>query len=79
MKLYAGHLVPHKTILSKLEDHRRQHQQRLAIYQEIKRQHFKNPQVLSKTLKFQYMTLLCGIHYETGWLAWCDEIMPLLK
>jgi len=79
VKLYAGHLVPCKTILAKLEAHRRQHQQRLTIYQEIKHQHFKNPQALSKTLKFQYMTLLRGIHYETGWLAWCDEIMLFLK
>jgi len=79
VKLYVGHLVPHQTILSKLEDHRQQHQQRLAIYQEIRRQYFKNPQALSKTLKFQYMTLLRGIHYETSWLNWCDEIMPLLK
>ena len=33
------------------------------------------PASTSKTLKFQYMTLLRGIHYETGWLARCDEIM----
>jgi DNA-binding PadR family transcriptional regulator len=79
VKLYAGHLVPRQTIVAKLEMHYQQHQQRLAIYQDIQRQHFKNPQTLSKTLKFQYMTLLRGIHYETGWLAWCDEIMPLLK
>jgi DNA-binding PadR family transcriptional regulator len=79
VKLYVGHLVPRQTMVAKLEAHRRQHQQRLAIYQEIKSQHFKNPQALSKTLKFQYMTLLRGIHYETGWLAWCDEIMLLLK
>ena len=79
VKLYAGHLVPRQTILSKLQDHRQQHQQRLAIYQEIKSQYFKHPQTLAKPLKFQYMTLLRGIHYETGWLAWCDEIMPLLK
>lgn len=79
VKLYAGYLVPNQTMMAKLEVHRQQHQQRLAIYHEIKRQHFKNPQTLSKMLKFQYMTLLRGIHYETGWLAWCDEIMPLLK
>lgn len=79
VKLYAGHLVSRQTIVSKLAMHYQQHQQRLAIYQDIKRQHFKNPQTLSKTLKFQYMTLLRGIHYEIGWLAWCDEIMPLLK
>lgn len=79
VKLYVGHLVPRQTMVEKLEAHRRQHQQRLAIYQEIKSQYFKNPQALSKTLKFQYITLLRGIHYETGWLAWCDEIMLLLN
>jgi DNA-binding PadR family transcriptional regulator len=79
VKLYAGHLVSSETILAKLESHRHQHQQRLAIYQEIQSQHFQNPQALSQTIRFQYMTLLRGIHYETGWLAWCDEIMPLLK
>jgi DNA-binding PadR family transcriptional regulator len=79
VKLYVGHLVPNQTLVAKLEAHRRQHQQRLAIYYEIKHQYFKNPQALSKALKCQYMTLLCGIHHETGWLAWCDEVMPLLE
>ncbi|MBW4622212.1 MAG: PadR family transcriptional regulator [Cyanosarcina radialis HA8281-LM2] len=79
VKLYAGHLVPIQTITTKLEAHRQQHQQRLGIYQEIKNQHFKNPQALSETHKFQYLTLLRGIHYETGWLQWCDEIMLLLE
>lgn len=79
VKVYAGHLVSDQIILAKLEAHCQQHQQRLAIYQEIKLQYFKNPQALSKTLQFQYMTLLRGIHYETGWLAWCQEIMLLLK
>jgi DNA-binding PadR family transcriptional regulator len=78
VKLYAGHLVSDKMLVAKLEAHRQQHQHRLAIYQEIQRQHFQNPQTLSESLKFQYMTLLRGIHYETGWLTWCDEIMPLL-
>lgn len=79
VKLYAGYLVPCQTIVAKLQDHRQQHQQRLAIYQEIKSQYFQNPQTLATPLKFQYMTLLRGIHYETGWLVWCDEVMPLLK
>ncbi|WP_347566358.1 PadR family transcriptional regulator [Scytonema sp. UIC 10036] len=79
VKLYAGHLVSCETIVAKLEAHRQKHQQRLAIYQEIKNQYFKDPQVLSNTLKFEYMTLLRGIHYETSWLAWCEEIVALLK
>lgn len=79
VKLYVGHLVSHQIMTVKLETHRQQHQHRLAVYQEIKSQYFKDPQALSKILKFQYMTLLRGIHYETGWLAWCNEIMTLLK
>ena len=79
VKLYAGYLVSPQIMVEKLEAHRQQHQQRLMIYQQIKSQECTNPQKLSNSLKFQYMTLLRGIHYETGWLAWCDEILPLLK
>jgi DNA-binding PadR family transcriptional regulator len=79
VKLYVGHLVSEAIIIAKLEEHRHQHQQRLAIYTEIKQQCFQNPQALPKPIQFQYMTLLRGIHSEMGWLAWCDEIMPLLK
>lgn len=79
VKLYAGHLVSPQIMVAKLEAHRQQHQQRLMIYQQIKTQEFTNPQKLSNSLKFQYMTLLRGIHYETGWLTWCDEILLLLQ
>ncbi|MGA7934544.1 MAG: PadR family transcriptional regulator [Kovacikia sp.] len=79
VKLYGGHLLPTPAIVAKLEAHRQKHQQRLAIYQEIRSQYFNHPQELSKVLKFQYMTLLRGIHNEIGWLNWCDEILLLLK
>jgi DNA-binding PadR family transcriptional regulator len=79
VKLYVGHLVSQELIEAKLDRHRQQHQQRLGIYQEIKHHYFKNPQELSSSLKFQYMTLLRGIHFEQSWLAWFDEITPLLK
>jgi DNA-binding PadR family transcriptional regulator len=79
VKLYVGYLVSPEIIVAKLNQHRRQHQQRLAIYLEIKQQCFQNPQALPQPIKFEYMTLLRGIHAEMGWLAWYDEIMPLLK
>ena len=79
VKLYVGHLVPETVIVAKLEQHRRQHQQRLAIYTEIKQQYFQTPQDLPQSIKFQYLTLLRGIHAEVGWLAWFDEIMRLLR
>jgi DNA-binding PadR family transcriptional regulator len=79
VKLYAGFLVPKATILEKLAVHRRDHQQRLAIYHNIQHKYFQDPQKLSEALKFNYITLLRGIHYEQGWLAWCDEVLALLK
>jgi DNA-binding PadR family transcriptional regulator len=79
VKLYVGHLVPEMVIVAKLNEHRRQHQQRLAIYTEIKQQYFQTPEDLPQSIKFQYLTLLRGIHSEMSWLAWFDEIMPLLS
>lgn len=79
VKLFAGYLVPRQTILSKLEVHRRQHQQRLAIYQEIEQKHFQDPPKLSEEMKFNYVTLQRGIHYERGWLSWCDQMIPFLS
>jgi DNA-binding PadR family transcriptional regulator len=79
IKLYVGHLVPTTVIVAKLNEHHRQHQQRLKIYTEIKQKYFQTPQYLPQHIKFQYLTLLRGIHSEMGWLAWFDEILPLLK
>jgi hypothetical protein len=28
--------------------------------------------------RFQYITLRNGIHFETSWLAWCDETLDTL-
>lgn len=79
VKLFAGYLVPRKLILAKLKAHRLEHQQKLAIYRQIEQQYFSNPGQLSEELKFNYATLLRGIHYELGWLSWCEQIVPLLK
>lgn len=79
VKLYAGYLVKRETILEKLETQRREHQQKLVIYQEIEKKFFQEPQYLSDELKFNYITLRRGIHYERGWLAWCDEIIAFLS
>jgi hypothetical protein len=40
---------------------------------------FQNPQELPKTGKFQYLTLLKGMSYETYYLAWCDQAIHLLS
>jgi DNA-binding PadR family transcriptional regulator len=79
VKLYAGHLMPTEAMIRKLETQRHQHQQRLAIYQEIQQTHFQNPQALPEPSKYVYLTLLNGLHYEQGWLAWCEAAIAFLQ
>jgi DNA-binding PadR family transcriptional regulator len=76
-KLFVGHLVPIETLLQRLEETRSQHTENLATYHTIEKL-FSNPAKLSLQLRCQYLTLRNGIHYETGWLAWCDEAMTVL-
>jgi DNA-binding PadR family transcriptional regulator len=78
VKIFAGYIAGSSTILEEIERHREAHQKRLLTYQNIQQQYFQNPQKLSEQAKFQYLTLLNGIGYETYWLTWCDEAIKLL-
>ncbi len=77
-KLFVGHLVPIETLLQQLEEQRSLHTENLATYRTIEKL-FKNPDELPLNLRCQYLTLRNGIHYETGWLAWCEEAIGQLK
>jgi DNA-binding PadR family transcriptional regulator len=79
VKIYAGDYVSPNVILKHLERHYHAHQQRLAIYQNIRQQYFQNPEALPKPFKFQYLTLLSGLHYEQGQVDWCEEAIAFLR
>jgi DNA-binding PadR family transcriptional regulator len=79
VKIYAGHFVAPAVILKHLEKHRQEHQERLAIYQTIRQQHFQNPEALPQASKFHYLTLLNGLHYEQGQVDWCIEALTFLR
>ena len=78
-KLFVGHLVPIETLLQRIEEARSQHTENLATYHTIAQQFFPHPAMLSPQMRCQYLTLRNGIHYETGWLAWCDEAIEVLS
>lgn len=78
VKLFAGYLVSRSTILAELQQHRRQHTERLAVYRQLE-QNFFGGSNLSIADKFRYMTLRNGIRYETEWLVWCDEAIETLS
>ncbi len=79
IKLFAGYLVPIATTRHLMQQQREQHQANLETYQAIERNYFANPDELSIEMRFQYLTLRNGIHFETGWLSWCDEAMAHLE
>jgi DNA-binding PadR family transcriptional regulator len=78
-KLFVGHLVPIEQLLQQLQEQRSHHVENLATYHTIEQQFFSQPTELSLQLRCQYLTLRNGIHYETGWLAWCDEAIGQLE
>ncbi len=79
VKLFVGHLVPKEIMMAELEHHRRGHLEQLATYETIAQQCFSDTHNLSRASKFQYLTLRNGIHYETAWLAWCEETIHSME
>jgi len=79
VKLFGGYAVPRDVILAELAYHHRQHQQRLAIYQNIERQFFHHPNALNTVMTFSYLTLRFGISHEQMWLDWYKEALNLLN
>ncbi|MEH1897294.1 MAG: hypothetical protein V7K94_18720 [Nostoc sp.] len=55
------------------------HLEKLSTYKDLEQRYFKNLQELLEAVKFQYLTLLNGISYETHWLAWCNQVIELLN
>ncbi|MBD2428382.1 PadR family transcriptional regulator [Phormidium sp. FACHB-1136] len=78
VKLFVGYLVSPATLITTLQQERTQHAATLADYQSIEQQYFADPDAISPTGQFQYLTLRNGIHYETAWLTWCDEALAIL-
>jgi DNA-binding PadR family transcriptional regulator len=79
VKMFAGAVVPRAVMLKQLREHRQQHQERLAVYEQIQSNAFADLTVLSEQAQFQYLTLRNGIGFEQAWLAWCEEAIGLLE
>lgn len=79
VKLYGGHLVDKKVLLTEIKSHRDQHNKALAIMQEMQQQYqqLRNGTEKDK-LALPFLTLRRGILGELAWLAWADEVEMLL-
>lgn len=79
VKIIAAELVPKSVILQEIERHRQIHAQQLSVYKEIEQQKFSDVSQLTFKQKCFYVTLRCGIRYESYRIAWCEEAIALLS
>lgn len=79
VKLFGGYVVPGSVLLEELEQHFQQHQARLEEYRAIQTTFLERSSTLSLKAEYQYLTLLNGLRYEEGWLAWCEEAIARLR
>lgn len=78
VKLYAGTLVQPEILVAEIKRHQGLHQDRLATYQTIAQTWFAQPEKLEASAYYRYLTLRCGIGYETHWLEWADAVLRSL-
>jgi DNA-binding PadR family transcriptional regulator len=75
LKIFAGYLVSDEAIAQKIQHHRKLHVDQLATYHAIEQQFFAEPKKCDRKARFAYLTLRRGIHFEQGWIDWCDEVL----
>ncbi|MEM7578458.1 MAG: PadR family transcriptional regulator [Mastigocoleus sp.] len=79
VKVLAAKLIPKSVILQEIQRHHQIHLQQLSVYKEIEQQKFSETSQLSYEDKCLYVTLRCGIRYETYRIEWCEEAIALLS
>ncbi len=78
VKIKAGFLVPPRVLINEIERHRQAHQAKLATYHALERQ-IPDREYLDREEIYLYLTLRCGIAYESMWLSWCEETLKTLR
>ncbi|APB35195.1 Putative transcriptional regulators [Gloeomargarita lithophora Alchichica-D10] len=77
VKVRGGFMVPPALLLKEIERRQGYHQQKLAYYRSLEPE-FGDLANLSPRQRHIYLTLRCGIRYETMWIEWCEEAMAHL-
>jgi len=60
-------------IAAELKRHRNLHAQKLEEYVRIEASNYPHPDALDRAQRLAHLALRCGVMYEQGWVAWCDE------
>ena len=78
VKVLSAHLVPPEVIIEELKRRKQIHSENLAEFKEVEREMLASAP-MSEPEKCVYLTLRCGIRYETGWVEWCSEAIAMFE
>ena len=78
VKILAAHLVSSEVIIEELQRRHQIHTEKLAAFKEVERE-MKECSPMSQEEKCTYLTLRCGVRYETGWVEWCEEAIAAFQ
>jgi len=79
LQLFFSRLMPLPDILDKIQKEKEKSEERLAVYETIRRHIVEND--INNDLEripFWLMTVSFGVHREQATIAWCDETMETL-
>ena len=77
VKVLIGHKMPRQLLINEVKHRQQIHSAQLEKYRTMEAEHFAGNSDLE--VQFMYLTLKRGIAYEISWLAWCDEVMTMIK
>ncbi|MFN9860049.1 MAG: PadR family transcriptional regulator, partial [Pseudanabaena sp.] len=72
-----GYIMPDEILIEEIKRRKKLHQQKLAHYHSVEAE--INIAELTRPQRHMYLTLRCGIRYETSWIEWCDEAIEQLQ
>lgn len=81
LKVYSSWLVDPESVIPLLEDHQRQHEERLAAYTaKVAEFREQNPDLSSEMPLFSTVAVVeMGIAYERSYTDWCKQLIARLK
>ncbi|MEM9512256.1 MAG: PadR family transcriptional regulator [Cyanobacteria bacterium P01_E01_bin.48] len=79
VKVRAGHLVEPQVLIEELTRRQEIHAGKLAQLLEMEREHFSEPDELEGESLMIYLTLRCGLRYESMWVEWSKEAIARMK
>jgi DNA-binding PadR family transcriptional regulator len=78
LKFYALDKVDLPALLTQIDQRKKMHQTRLALYERILARRFASVGDLSLVAKGKLAGLKAGMRFEKTWIEWCEDVQQML-